>query len=194
MVSKYGTGQDPYSYPNTQILQNKLGIRDDVELELAERKLTELAITNIRFHPPPYDLVYWCDLHRQLFGEIYDWSGQIRTVDISKGGNRFCGMQFIENEARKIFNALKQDHYLVNLTRPMLIKKVAEYYSELNVLHPFREGNGRTQRLLFEHLIINCGYRISFLPINQTQWIAANIAGFNCDYDPLTTIFDLCIE
>ncbi|WP_186368572.1 Fic family protein, partial [Yersinia bercovieri] len=64
----------------------------------------------------------------------------------------------------------------------------------LNVIHPFREGNGRAQRLLFEHIIINCGFQISFAGINPDEWIQANIDGYHCRYQRMTALFARCIS
>ncbi|ETS33391.1 cell filamentation protein Fic [Photorhabdus temperata] len=194
MVDKYGAGQDPYTYPDTDTLINKLGIRDSVVLEQAERELTELAILNISFQEPPYDLAFWCYLHKQIFSDLYDWSGQLRTIDISKGNTRFCHAKRIETEGSKIFNMLDCENFLIGLNHHKLIKKLAEYYAELNAIHPFREGNGRTQRLLFEYIVINCGYNISFASVDAKQWIEANISAYQCNYQPLMKIFGNCVS
>ncbi len=74
-MDKYGTGQDPYCYPDSRVLRNRLDIRDEEELEDAERELTLLATDAIQFSPPPYDLAYLQAIHRQLFGDLYPWAG-----------------------------------------------------------------------------------------------------------------------
>jgi len=67
--------------------------------------------------------------------------------------------------------------------------KLAEYYAEFNMIHPFREGNGRVQRLFFEHLAAYNEYALDWSLISQAEWIQANIDGFNVDYQSLTAIF-----
>ncbi|NHB89881.1 putative adenosine monophosphate-protein transferase Fic [Photorhabdus tasmaniensis] len=193
MVDKYGTGQDPYTYLGTDTLINKLGIRDSAILEQAEKELTELAILNISFWEPPYNLAFWCQLHKQIFSDLYNWAGQLRTIDISKGNTRFCHAERIEIEGNRIFNMLESENYLVGLNYSEFIKKLAEYYAELNVIHPFREGNGRTQRLLFEYIVINCEYNISFESVDAKKWIEANISAYQYNYRPLMKIFRNCI-
>lgn len=79
------------------------------------------------------------------------------------------------------------------LPRAKLVAQVAELYDELNIVHPFREDNGRTLRLFFEHLILVCGFAISWQRVYREEWISASIAAVNCDYGPLTKIFDRCI-
>lgn len=193
MVDKYGVGQDPYSYDCTDVLINTLNITDAQELQAAERDLSELAAMDIEFSEPPYDFAYWCSLHKQLFSDIYEWAGEVRTIDISKANTHLCHCRYIKKEASKLLSEISNDNDFVNLSREQLISKLAEYYSELNVIHPFRDGNGRAQRVLFEHLVINCGFQISFEGISAEEWINANIMGFNVDYSGLEAIFDRCI-
>lgn len=190
MVDKYGTGQDPYTYDGSDVLVNKLNIRDGEQLLAAERDLSELAAMDIEFQEPPYDFAYWCSIHKQLFGDIYAWAGEVRTIDISKGDTRFCSCRFIEKEAHKLLGRMAAENFLQGLPRDTFIAKLAEYYSELNVLHPFRDGNGRAQRILFEHITINAGYAISYTSISQEEWIQANIDGYNCSYTALERIFN----
>lgn len=95
-----------------------------------------------------------------MFGDLYEWAGQLRQIDISKSDTRFCTFSRIEIEANKLLNSLQQQHYFRDLEPQQLIYKLADLYCELNVIHPFREGNGRTQRIFFEHLIAYCGYGI----------------------------------
>lgn len=192
-MDKYGTGQDPYCYPGSRVLRNRLDIRDEEELEDAERELTLLATDAIQFSPPPYDLAYLQAIHRQLFGDLYPWAGEIRSIDIAKGETRFCHAPRIEAESRKLFENLARQSYFTSLTRESLVTAAAELYGDLNVIHPFRDGNGRAQRLLFEHIVINCGYEISWEGLERQEWLAANVAALYCDYQPMTAIFHRCI-
>lgn len=88
---------------------------------------------------------------------------------------------------------MAEEKWLEGKSRSELVKPVAEYYGELNMVHPFREGNGRAQRLLFEHLIINAGFQISWAPVTEDEWLTANIAAVACDYSGLENIFEQCI-
>lgn len=193
MVDKYGTGDDPYTYKGTKTLVNKFGIRDNDILDNAEREFTLLAAAEIPFKEPPYDFIYFCALHRALFGELFGWAGEVRSIDISKGSSRFCSCNFIEREAGKIFSQLAENDYFKGLDKALFIQKVAEYYCEINVLHPFREGNGRTQRILFEHICVNAGYNLNLSGVTQEDWLNANIFGFNCDYSLMEKIIATCL-
>lgn len=194
MVDKYGAGDDPYCYPGSDVLINKLDIKEDEQLAEAEKVLSDLSLDDIEFSPPPYNLDYFQKIHFQLFSDIYEWAGKIRTVDISKGNTRFCTCQFIEREVNKLFYDLANANYFIHYTRDELVKAIAEFYAEINVVHPFREGNGRAQRILFEHIITNTGFTLSLASIEQNEWIEANIAGYNGDYGPMEALFEHCIS
>ncbi|MDV7210045.1 putative adenosine monophosphate-protein transferase Fic [Azotobacter beijerinckii] len=192
-MDKYGTGQDPYCYPGTDILRNRLDLQDEGQLSRAERELSELAASQLDFEPPPYGLDYLKHIHRALFGDIYDWAGELRSVDIAKGDTHFCNVKRIEPEAGKIFRKMAEANWFEGLERSRLIPAVAECFGDINMLHPFREGNGRAQRILFEHLIVNAGFEISWWAVEESEWIKANIAAVFCDYTKLERVLDRCI-
>jgi cell filamentation protein len=193
MSDKYGVDQDPYCYPDTNTLINLLGIMDETRLQRAEREQTESAVSNIVFSEPPYDLTYLRSIHRTLFLAMYEWAGELRTVDISLGDTRFCTCFRIEAEAKKLFVHLAKNDYFVDLSKEGLITEIAALYSDVNVLHPFRDGNGRAQRIVFEHIILNCGYSVSWQPISRDEWVNANIEGFHGRNHALAEIFSRCI-
>ena len=194
-MDKYGElGDSLYCYSGTNILKNKLNIRDEQVLEQAELELSGLSSSLIEYAEPPYDLHYLQSIHAQLFGDLYEWAGQLRQIDISKGDTRFCTFSRIEIEINKLLNPLQQQNYFQGLELQQFISKLADLYCELNVIHPFREGNGRTQRIFFEHLIAYCGYGIDWSKINsKEQWVQANIEGFYGNLQPLIKIFELCL-
>lgn len=175
------------------MLRNRLELRDDVVLGQVEHDLSAIAASEIDFELPPYDLAYLKQIHLHLFQDIYDWAGQLRTVDISKGDTHFCNVNRIEPEAEKLFRTMARAKWLEGLERAALVVAVAEYFGDLNVIHPFREGNGRAQRILFEHLIVNAGYEISWWAVEEDEWIQANIDAVVCDYAALIRVFDRCI-
>jgi len=175
------------------VLKNLLNIKDSGLLALAERDITDITANLIEFSSPPYDLNYLCNIHGQLFGDIFDWAGKLRDVDISKATTRFCNVNRILPEANKIFSSLAQKNYFEGLSRVELVKWAAEYYAEINMLHPFREGNGRAQRILFEHIIVNAGFEIDWTDVQSEEWLAANIESVVCDYRKLESVFDRCI-
>ncbi|WP_245610696.1 Fic/DOC family protein [Xenophilus azovorans] len=193
ILDKYGTGPDPYCDPQSGVLRNRLGLQDEAALAAAERALSSIAASRIEFAPPPYDLHALQALHRQLFGDVYDWAGELRTVDISKSGTRFCHVSRIAVEAAKIFGALAGKNWLEGLARPALVRECAVAYGDLNMVHPFREGNGRALRLLFEQIVINAGHAIDWWQVRPEAWLQANVDAVVCDYERMEAVFDRCI-
>jgi cell filamentation protein len=194
MVSmKYGTGDDPYCYKDTNTLINNLDIKDSELLELAETDISRISSESIDFSPPPYNFSYLQSIHKTLFSDLYDWAGQPRTIGMNKGDTMFCRPEYIQHEVEKLFKALAKDHYFQNTSIADLVIKISELYGDLNIIHPFREGNGRSQRILFEHIIVNCGFKISWANVNKDEWIKANINSVHCDYTLLQNIFTRCI-
>jgi len=191
VADKYGTGRDTqYCYPASDVLINRFGILDEASLELAEVQATQ---TRIEQFEPDFDDISLSGLqaiHRHLFQDLYDWAGELRMVDVSKGSTRFANVTRIAPEADKLFRQLAEERHLVGLPHPQFISRLADYYCELNVIHPFRDGNGRSQRLLFEIICINAGYSLRWQPIGRTEWVDANIAAYNCQLQPLAALLD----
>jgi cell filamentation protein len=168
---------DPYTDPVTGVLLNKLGLGTAAELEAAEREITHAALILLGGAPvrPGYDLLHLCAIHRRIFGDIYDWAGQIRTVGIAKG-SLFCLPQHIETSAAEIFRALRSENCLRDLDREAFVARLAYYLGEVNAVHPFREGNGRTQRAFFEQLSRDAGYTLACQHLDAARNIEASAA------------------
>ncbi len=193
-MDKYDASNDHYCYPNTTVLKNKLGITDEKAFEEAEREITKTSTLDVKASKPPYHLEYLRHIHATLFSELYDWAGQIRDVNISKGGTSFCIAPRIIPEIGKLFKKLEDENYLQNLSYNDFVMKLAEYYAEFNMIHPFREGNGRVQRLFVEHLAAYNGYALDWKSISQDDWIKANIDGFHVQYQLLADIFEKALK
>ncbi len=158
-----------YCYPNSDVLINKLNIHDSDKLPEVERKLTMLRLMDLLEKPVTgkFDFEHLRNIHKYIFQDIYSWAGKIRTVDIAKS-NMFCKVQFIEMQASELFRKLQNDDYLKRLPKEKFVQKAAYYFSEINALHPFREGNGRTQRELIRQLAYESGYILHFAVISYT--------------------------
>ncbi|MBO5246719.1 MAG: Fic family protein [Eubacterium sp.] len=146
-------GDVKYCYPGTQVLVNKLDIHDRQQLSMVEREISIIKATVLAGSiTGKFDFEHLKEIHKFLFEDIYDWAGKIRTVDIAKG-NVFCFVQFIEMQFAELYEKLKRDNFLKDETdKEYVSKKIVYYLSELNVIHPFREGNGRTQRIYCQQL------------------------------------------
>lgn len=195
MRDKYGVAHDKYCYPDSDVLINLLDIRDSETLEEAEAEFnaeryrtyepTKQALADFSFEHLKY-------LHHHLFQDLYAWAGKPRDVDISKGTTRFCTWARIEPEAKKLFKTIPAlaDYH----DNEELIAKVADLFCELNLLHPFREGNGRVLRFFFEELLFTLGFDVTWPKISQKDWIDANIAGVNLNLELLKVIFTQAIS
>ena len=149
---------DYYCYPNSPVLKNELGINNEKELAEAEREITSLKIAKLNNEPLEGELNfdYVKRIHRYLFDGIYEWAGEVRRTDISKG-NIFCQHELIEVNTEALFNQLKSEGFLVGLDEEDIVIKLAYYLGDLNTIHPFREGNGRVQRLFIRELASRAG-------------------------------------
>ena len=119
-------------------------------------------------------------------------AGQIREVDMTKGGNSvpFCYVQFIEQEQQRIFSVLKQDGYYIGLTRETFIHKIVWLASELNALHPFRDGNGRAIRVFLVLLAANAGYELDYSRVDKDELVDADVKAFSGNTDALRRVFN----
>ncbi|GHA34383.1 putative adenosine monophosphate-protein transferase Fic [Photobacterium aphoticum] len=190
MHDKYDVHQDPDCYPDSDVLINLLSIKDNVLLEAAERDFTRVRAEHFMPQFDQFTLTYLQQIHHTLFQDLYAWAGKLRHVDITKGETRFCHWVNIEKEGNKLLAALADEHHLQGLPLERFIERIAHYYCELNVIHPFREGNGRVQRIFFEILAINAGYEICWEGIQLQEWVAANQAGYFGDLAPLHALFE----
>jgi len=176
----YDAFDDPYAYPGTTVLRNKLHIRDAVrlqefEVEMSSQRANE-ALPNGRL-----SATHYCAVHRHLFQDVYTWAGRYRNIRTAKGGNWFCYPENIERQMTVLFTGLKDKSYLRSIARPEFVTEMAEFLSVLNVIHPFREGNGRSQ-LSFIHLIAEqAGHPIDLTRIQRESFLRAMIASFNAD-------------
>ncbi len=184
-----------YCYPDSDVLINRLGIRDFDKLHVFERKLTMLRLLELIDKPivGKFDFKHLQAIHKHIFQDMYDWAGQVRTVDIAKG-NMFCNVKFIENQAEEIFSKLKTEQYLEKLEKEQFIKKIAYYFSEINALHPFREGNGRSQREFIRSLSLRNGYVLHFDRVSEDEMMLASQKSFLCDYTEMEEIFRRCLH
>ena len=185
-----------YCYPNSFVLKNKLNIKNQTELENAERAITSLKASQASLEriEGGFDFEHLKKIHKFLFGEIYDWAGNVRTVNISKG-SRFCSAEYIEPQINELFEKLKEEDYLrCCKSKEELGKRLAYYLGEINVIHPFREGNGRTQRMFIEHLAYSAGYLLDFMKISSEDMLEASVRAFVCDYGLMEIIITNALE
>jgi len=194
MSDKYGDGRDPYLYPGLNVMRNRLGIRQAERLAQAAYELTALRAATLPLGPSARGLPHLCAIHRHLYQDVFDWAGQIREVDIYEGDTRFCHFEYIEKEGNALMQQLEDEEWLVGLEKEEFIARLAHYYCEINVLHPFRLGNGIAQRIFFEQLALHAGFSLDWRDIDPDDWRNANQAGAMGDLEPLTAIFSQVVS
>ncbi len=189
-------GDVKYCYPGSQTLINKFDIRDGRELAKVEREISIVkAAVLTDTITGKFDLEHLKSIHHFLFCDIYEWAGKIRTVDIAKG-NIFCMVQFIEQQFEELYAKLRHDNFLKGAEDiDYVSKKISFYLSEINVIHPFREGNGRTQRIYCQQLCKNTGkFYLDFSMASENEMLEASVASFLCDYSKMDMLIRKCIK
>lgn len=178
-------------YPNTACLINKFNIRDDKKLAEIEAEITFAKAVILESHTAelPLDLEYYKNIHRFLFEDLYDWAGVFRVVDISKKGTSFCPAKSLEDLCEKCFSRLKNKNYFKDLSKDEFVEEIVDFYQTTNYLHPFIEGNGRTQRIFISKLIQYNDYKFNFSSIDPDLLMVATIQAANGVTDNLYNIF-----
>lgn len=186
---------DPYTDPDTGVLRNLLGISDQQELDRVEAEVTAVRLAQLAENPLPgaYDLSHLQTLHRRIFGDIYGWAGELRTVAIAKQ-DLFCLPQHIRAFADEVFGRLAGNDYLQGLDRDAFVSGLADLLGDINALHPFREGNGRTQRAFLLQLARAAGHQLSWLALDQQANIEASQAAHRGDNAPLRALLDQLVD
>ncbi|HUD03368.1 MAG TPA: Fic family protein [Patescibacteria group bacterium] len=185
-----------YFVDGDDVLENKLGITDSDKLKAAEQEIVTNQTANILSESPVvFGLDYLLHVHRVLFDDIYDFAGKLRTVDIAKPDAKapFAYARFLESESKQVFDDLKSKKYLLGLCKQDFVKEIASLAAELNALHPFREGNGRTIRLFLIMLADNAGYLLDYSQISADELIDADKLAFEGDIKPLLEVYSQVI-
>lgn len=178
-------------YEGTTCLINKLGIKDEKVLKQVEGNITFAKWAELETNPISFkfDFDHYKAIHKYLFEDLYDWAGTIRKIDISKKGTNFVPASDIENVAKGIFGRLQKENFFRDNSKADFIDNIVDFYSATNMLHPFREGNGRTQRAFITQLIRFCGYDFDFSRIDSDELMIATIKSANGDDSLLKELF-----
>ena len=173
----YETRDSIYCYKGSNVLINKLNIHDNKILKQAEEKIvaTKLFILRQNTMIKNFDVNHFKGIHKFLFEDIYPFAGKFRTENIAKGFFSFAEWEFIEDELSNLLKKLNASNNLKNLKRDEFVKAIAYYLSELNVLHPFREGNGRTIREFVRELCYVNDYLFDLQKIEPEDFLNACI-------------------
>lgn len=187
----YASGIDALCYPGTSVLRNKADIQEQSILDAFELEMV-LARSKEMWPAGKLDAAHYLSLHHHLFQDVYEWAGSLRTVRIGKASVWFCYPEHIKSEMASLFGWLENEHYLQSLDKVEFAKKAAWFLSELNAIHPFREGNGRTQMSLLTILVDNAGLPFNTAKLEPKRAMDAMIDSFRGNLAPLQAlIFDL---
>lgn len=183
-------------YPGSTVLVNKFGLTDQNTLDIVERQIVLLKGAEIERNAvfENVDFNYYKSIHKHLFEDIYDWTGTVRTINISKKGTVFSKHDNIEEIGQLKFKRLVGLSYLNNMDEINFFNELTELYNELNMLHPFREGNGRTLRLFITLLVRNTGRDISFADCDSDLLMIATIKAAQGDLSLLKSIFESIVK
>ena len=150
------------------VITNKLGITDSPTLAREEERISKKSATRL-FEQNLLNNMFsgtrttLQDIHKILFQDIYDFAGELRTVNISKGNFRFVPVMYL-SEAVKTIESMPQNSF----------DEIVEKYVEMNVAHPFREGNGRSMRLWLDHMLcVELQKTIDWSQIDKEKYLSA---------------------
>jgi cell filamentation protein len=172
---------DHYLDPETGVLKNKLGIKNqtilhECEADYAAVRAYELAKTPMNGR---FDIDHLKAIHKYLFGDVYAWAGELRDIDLAKGDSYFTNHTHILSAARPIFAKLAAENALTGLSVAAFSERAACYLGEINAIHPFREGNERAQREFINHLAYKNGLSIAWDNITQEEMLQASSESFH---------------
>lgn len=168
-------GDDPYLLPHSTCLANLLDLTDTAALNHAEDQFTKIRLAGLQREPvaPTFDLIHLQHIHARLFGDIYPFAGALRTVEISKGQMFFLPYRLMEAEAQRCFAALHSQRLLEGLDVTGFGSEAGFFLGWINKIHPFREGNGRAQRVLLDQLAHRNGFAIEWAAMSKSAMAQA---------------------
>lgn len=172
---------DPYVYPGTTVLKNVRDIRDQERLSKFEMDMTTRRLSELARNPLPgrFDAQHLKALHGYIFQDVYPWAGEFRTINIARSGQFYFAFPHqIEPNMAKISAELKNEQRLAKLDKAAFSGRAAYYMGELNAIHPFRDGNGRTQRAFVQQLAARNEYALDWTRISREQMYAASEKSF----------------
>lgn len=186
LMSRYVSVDDPLCYPQTQILINKADLRDQDELDEFEQLMYH--IRSQEYLPDGgLDFDHYKSLHNHFFQDVYDWAGKVREIRTGKGGNWFCYPEYIDDEMRKLFDALASENHLTDIEEiAPFADRASHYIAQINAIHPFREGNGRCQLTFLNVLLEVSDWILDEKKLDPNGFMKAMIDSFHGDNGPLS--------
>lgn len=174
----YTEGESVYCYAGTGVLKNKLNIREIGELRNAEDEFVSARMIELEINPikGAFDKQHLCAIHAYIFGDCYDFAGQTRKEDISKGDTKFCVSGYIDDQLTDLFERAKKFAVKLDDSREDKIAFFTYLMTELNIIHPFREGNGRAIREFVREYAVTLNLRVHWNAVDKERLLNAMIA------------------
>ncbi|MEM7620003.1 MAG: Fic family protein [Pseudomonadota bacterium] len=180
-----GLDEKLYVYPDTTILRNNFGIYDSNKLEELERLCIARRIKQ-EIPNGSFDLPHLQTIHKHLFQDIYPWAGELRQVPLNKGGNQFMPPNRLEIAMHDIHTRLEEQKFLKALSKEKFSNETGIIIGDINHVHPFREGNGRTQLCYLKLLAKQAGHEIELDRIEKDKWLEASKESHFGNYEKIS--------
>lgn len=182
---------DWYVYPGTNILKNKLDIQNSVQLEIVERDMTMMRIIQLEHRGVTghFDIDHIKSIHRHIFGDVYDWAGEFREIDIGKGGDWFLQADMIPSELSLLCKDIQSHGQFDDVPITDVADILADVMCRVNEIHPFREGNGRTQRVFVRQIALHAGYELDFSKLSENSMRDASRVAMRGNTKPMQYLF-----
>ena len=196
MFSKYDaytTTQSIYCYPDSNVLKNKLNIRENKLLKTAEEEITLIKQMELLKNPIKgnFSKAHFMNIHKFIFEDIYPFAGKIRREQISKADTMFYPPNLIDRELDKVFAKIKEKNMLKETNKEKIFDNLAYVMAELNIIHPFREGNGRSIREFIRLMAKRMGYDLNWGNADKEELLEASILSAD-DYKVLIKVLEDC--
>lgn len=169
--------QSVYCYTGTDVLINKFDEKDPEKLDNLETTFTTRRIYQLYENPiyGSFGLKHLQKIHRFIFQDVYSFAGVFRDEQIEKGTTTFAHPLHINSYGTDVFKQLKNEKFLKEIDKEKFSERTSYFLGEVNILHPFREGNGRVQREFFRLLAMKNGYELDWSKIGQEDMLKASI-------------------
>lgn len=157
---------DPYEVA-PGVLRNKLGITDKATLADVETDAAHLRVYELEANPIPgrFDFAHLQAIHGHLLQDVYDWAGELRTSETTAMGLPHCRAAFLPQELERVFDGIANNP-LSKTDKDAAVTTASEHWQELTLLHPFRDGNSRSQRAFIDHMLEDAGWRVDWTNVN----------------------------
>jgi len=170
---------DAHFWPDSTVLKNKPGFRNEAALRSFEYEATRQRSEQLARQPieRSFDTAHFRAIHRYLFQDVYEWAGEYRKVEFSKGDSQFAPLRTpahtLESWGEKILKDLATENHLKGLKKAAFVDRLTHHYGEINYWHPMREGNGRATKVFLQQLAQHAGYKLELARVSEKAWNSA---------------------